>query len=38
MGHSYEILTDADWQAFEDQIARLSAESVTWVNLPDLFE
>lgn len=37
-GHSYEIVTEADWQAFEQQIARIAAEPVTWVNLPDLFE
>ena len=37
-GHSYEIVTEADWQAFEQNIARLSAQSATWVNLPDLFE
>jgi len=37
-GHSYEILTEADWQAFERKISRLSAEPATWVNLPDLFE
>lgn len=38
MGHSYEILKESDWQAFEDQIARLADEEVTWVDLPDLFK
>lgn len=37
MGHSYEIMTESDWQAFEDQIAWLADEGVTWVDLPDLF-
>jgi peptidoglycan/xylan/chitin deacetylase (PgdA/CDA1 family) len=37
-GHSYEIVTEADWAGFEKQIARISAENPTWVNLPDLFE
>jgi peptidoglycan/xylan/chitin deacetylase (PgdA/CDA1 family) len=37
-GHSYEIITEEQWQAFEQTIARLSAQSATWVDLPDLFE
>ena len=37
-GHSYELVTDADWKAFEAKIARLSAAPNTqWVPLPDLF-
>lgn len=35
-GHSYEIITEADWQDFDAKIARLSKEG-EWVNLPDLF-
>ena len=38
MGHSYQLVTEAHWQAFERQIARLAEEPVTWVDLPDLFE
>ena len=37
MGHAYELVTEEHWEAFERQIARLSAEPVTWVDLPDLF-
>ena len=37
-GHSYEMETEADWQAFEAKIARLSADpAVRWVDLPALF-
>lgn len=37
-GHSYEILTEADWQKFEAQIARLSATpGIAWADLPALF-
>ena len=37
-GHSYELITEADWQAFEAQIARLSADADTvWTELPELF-
>lgn len=37
-GHSYEILDEAEWWAFDRQIARISADtSATWVDLPDLF-
>jgi peptidoglycan/xylan/chitin deacetylase (PgdA/CDA1 family) len=37
-GHSYEIITEDDWRAFDDKIARLSADpDVEWANLPDLF-
>lgn len=35
-GHSYELLTNDDWRALEEKIARLSSEA-EWVNLPDLF-
>lgn len=35
-GHSYEIMTEADWADFEAKIARLSQEG-EWTNLPDLF-
>jgi len=37
MGHSYQIITESDWQAFEAQITRLSDDGVTWVGLPSLF-
>lgn len=37
-GHSYEIMTDDDWLAFEKKIERICREpSATWGNLPDLF-
>ncbi len=37
-GHSYEIMNESEWQAFEHQIAKLSADpDVEWANLPDLF-
>lgn len=37
-GHSYEILDEAAWWAFDQQIARISAEPrVRWVDLPELF-
>ena len=37
-GHSYEILSEADWWAFDQKIAKLSADpAATWVDLPDLF-
>ena len=35
-GHSYENVTEEDWQNLEIKIARLSEEG-EWVNLPDLF-
>jgi peptidoglycan/xylan/chitin deacetylase (PgdA/CDA1 family) len=38
-GHSYEMLTDREWQDFADKIARLSADpDAVWANLPDLFQ
>ena len=37
-GHSYEIVTEADWEAFDLQIGALSANPrVRWVELPSLF-
>lgn len=37
-GHSYEIVTEDDWQRFEGDIARLSADPrVEWTDLPLLF-
>lgn len=36
-GHSYELITEDEWTAFEDQIRRLSAVG-EWANLPDLFQ
>ena len=35
-GHSYEIVTEEDWRAFDEKIARLS-EAGEWVSLPSLF-
>lgn len=38
-GHSYEIVTEEDWDAFDRQIALLTAHPrVEWVDLPSLFE
>ncbi len=37
-GHSYEMVTEAQWQKFTDQINRLSADpDAVWADLPDLF-
>jgi len=37
-GHSYEMVTAADWQDFSEKIARLNADSdAVWADLPDLF-
>jgi peptidoglycan/xylan/chitin deacetylase (PgdA/CDA1 family) len=36
-GHSYEILTEDDWRAFDEKIARLDAAG-EWVTLPSLFK
>lgn len=37
-GHSYEMVTDADWQAFADKLASLTADpTAVWADLPDLF-
>ncbi len=37
-GHSYEICTEAEWAAFDEKIARISADiEAEWVELPDLF-
>ncbi len=37
-GHSYEFLTEADWQAYTDKLARFNADpDVIWADLPDLF-
>lgn len=37
-GHSYEILDEAEWWAFECQIARISADPrAVWTDLPELF-
>ena len=38
-GHSYELISEADWQQFDDQIAKISACSdAEWVDLPALFQ
>ena len=37
-GHSYELVSDEQWQAMDQKIARLSADpAVQWVDLPTLF-
>lgn len=37
-GHSYEMITDAEWAAMDAKIARLSTDpDCEWVVLPDLF-
>lgn len=37
-GHSYELVTEEDWQAFERTMTRLgAAPDVEWTWLPDLF-
>ncbi len=37
-GHSYEMLTETDWQVFDDKIARIAADpQAEWCSLPDLF-
>ena len=36
-GHSYEILTEDDWRAFDEKIERLG-EQGEWVTLPSLFK
>jgi peptidoglycan-N-acetylglucosamine deacetylase len=37
-GHSYEIISEDDWWAFDQQIARISADpQAEWVELPSLF-
>ena len=37
-GHSYEFVTEADWQSFEAKIARMADDpAVEWADLPDLF-
>lgn len=35
-GHSYELISEDDWQAFDAKVARLSRDG-EWANLPDLF-
>ncbi|MFZ4775807.1 MAG: polysaccharide deacetylase family protein [Terrimicrobiaceae bacterium] len=35
-GHSYEMITDADWTAFSDKIARFNSDpDAVWADLPD---
>jgi peptidoglycan/xylan/chitin deacetylase (PgdA/CDA1 family) len=37
-GHSYEIVSEADWWDFDRKIARMSADDAAeWVDLPKLF-
>lgn len=36
-GHSYELVTDGDWAAFDAKLARLAADpDVVWSELPDV--
>lgn len=38
-GHSYEIMDESEWAAFDEQIDRLSADpAVVWTDLPALFK
>jgi len=38
-GHSYEMVTEADWQDFDSKIRRITEDSeAEWVELPDLFD
>lgn len=37
-GHSYEMITEEDWRAFDEKLARLAADpAVVWADLPDIF-
>jgi peptidoglycan/xylan/chitin deacetylase (PgdA/CDA1 family) len=37
-GHSYELVTEDDWTAFEQKIEKISAQpNAQWADLPDLF-
>jgi peptidoglycan-N-acetylglucosamine deacetylase len=37
-GHSYEFISEADWQEIERKMARMAADArAEWCNLPDLF-
>lgn len=37
-GHSYEMVTGEDWQAFDDLLARLHGDpDAVWADLPDIF-
>jgi len=38
MGHSYQFMTEADWDAFEQILQRLLQAGVEWVDLPELFK
>ena len=35
-GHSYELVTEEDWRAFDEKIERLG-NAGEWVSLPSLF-
>lgn len=38
-GHSYELITNEDWRDFDAKISRIASDrSVSWVELPDLFD
>ena len=38
-GHSYELKTEADWQGFEEKVAKLSADrAVRWATNLELFQ
>ncbi|MDD5349307.1 MAG: polysaccharide deacetylase family protein [Chthoniobacteraceae bacterium] len=37
-GHSYEMVTEEDWNAFSGKLDRINADpDAVWANLPDLF-
>jgi peptidoglycan/xylan/chitin deacetylase (PgdA/CDA1 family) len=37
-GHSYEMMDESDWTAFEQKISRISRDPMaTWIDLPALF-
>jgi peptidoglycan/xylan/chitin deacetylase (PgdA/CDA1 family) len=37
-GHSYEFLTEEDWQAYTNKLIRFNADpDVVWADLPDIF-
>jgi len=38
-GHSYELISDEDWSAFDAKIGKLTADpEAAWADLPLLFE
>lgn len=38
-GHSYELITDEDWNSFADMLARFQSDpDAVWSDLPELFQ